>query len=87
MSVLAFLLAAAVGALQVGADTVLYGAFFARRYAKGVCAVLLKLALYGVFLWLLFRLLQAYVVMAAVGYAAGFFPLLLAYCFVKLKKN
>ncbi len=85
MIILAFLLAAAVGVAQVLIDILLYGAFFAGKLLKGVLSVVGKLLLYAFFLWLLFKLFKLFVAAAAVGFAVGFFPLLIIYSIKKLR--
>ena len=85
MLILAFVLAAAVGALQVLFDVLLYAAVFAGKIARGVLSGAVKLAVYALFLWLVFKLFKLFVGAAAVGFAVGFFPLLVIYCIRKLK--
>ena len=87
MSILVFLLSAAVGAGQVALDALLFPSIFGKSYGKALIVGCGKLALYGLFLFLLFRVFRAAVTAAAIGYFVGFFPLLTVYCVLKLKSN
>ena len=85
--ILAFFIALFVGVFQVVFDILFYAAVFAGKIAKGIVSVLVKILLYCGLLWLTFKLFKLYVAGVAVGFAIGFFPLLVIYCIRKLKSK
>ena len=87
MAIFVFFISAAVGAGQVALDALLYPSIFGKNYVRALVIGCAKLALYGLFLFLLFRVFRAAVTAAAIGYFAGFFPLLTVYCVIRLKSN
>ena len=86
MYVLGFF-AALLGAAQVLLDTVLFGAVFKPKPLRAVLALLVKLALYAVGLYVLIRIYRHYVWAGAIGFGIGFFPLLVLYGVITLTKG
>ena len=79
--------AAVLAVFQFVTDTVLFRLIFAGKAVKAIGLLLLKLALYAGAFALLFALFRAFVTAAAIGFGAGFFPAVLLYGLLALRKK
>lgn len=68
-------------------DTRLFSAVFTEKPIKAFLPLIIKMALYGIAFLLLYKLFKAFIVAAAIGFGIGFFPSVLIYGFLKLRKN
>ncbi len=85
--IVALAVAITAGFIQFILDTVLFSAVFAFKATKGILAVLIKLLIYGLGFYLLFKLFKAFVVVVSIGFAIGFFRCLFAYAVKNLAKK
>ena len=81
------LIAAAFAVGQFFLDVIVSTAVFASKALKAVLSLLFKLLFYGLGFWLLFALFRAFVKVAAIGFAIGFFPCIFLYGLFRLRKN
>lgn len=79
--------AAVLAVFQFFLDTVLFRLIFESRAVKAIGYLLLKLALYGGAFALLFLCFREYVTGAAIGFGVGFFPTVLIYGLVILRRK
>ena len=79
--------AAVLAVFQFFLDTVLFRAVFAGKALKAIGLLLVKLALYGGGFALLFLCFRAYVTGAAIGFGVGFFPAILVYGLIFVKRG
>ena len=85
--ILSAIIAAVLAVFQFVLDIALFRSIFASKAVKAIGLLLLKLALYGGAFALLFALFRAFVTAAAVGFGVGFFPAVLLYGLLVLRKN
>ena len=76
-----------VGAAQALLGVALFGAAFSGRKVKMLVSLVGKIAVYGGFFYLLFTVLRAAIVGAAVGFGVGFFPGLIVWSLLKGAKQ
>lgn len=85
--ILTILVVAAVGIGQFWLDTILFKAIFSGKTVTGLLTLVGKLAIYAVGFFVLFKLFKEFVTAAAIGFAVGFFPALIIYGILKIKRS
>lgn len=75
------------GILQFLCNTFLFPAVFAGKILKAGGLLFLKLCVYALGFWLLFKLFKAFLFVSLSGFGAGFFLFLIVYALAKLKKK
>lgn len=75
------------GLVQFLFNTFLFTAVFAGKILKVGGFLFLKLGVYALGLWLLFKVFKAFLLFGLSGFGAGFFIFLTVYAIAKLKKK
>lgn len=80
-------LALLLGALEFGADILMFAAVFAGNYKKTFLLLIGKLAVYAFSIWLVLQFFRAFLTAAGIGFGAGFLCCILLYGVIKLTRK
>ena len=80
-------LALLLGALEFGADILMFAAVFAKNFIKTALLLFGKLAVYAVSIWLTLQFFRAFVIAAGIGFGVGFLCCIILYGAIKLPRK